>query len=221
MKTRKTYSAEYKRQTVEAFRAGKLTPAALEKKGIYRSMLTRWAQQLDEESAAKAPASEEAEITVLPSSVESHSSADMASDDGVTPELPLNVQRQENGRYRPADKEAVQRVIASGRLSISEISAKTGISHAVLYVWEKRIKAGRNGTERNGTALVPASKGKGYRPVIELDHADRQSEFHEGLANLVKAKRQLILDHKNGVIDDLSQYHLRTMLAIKQILGES
>lgn len=194
VKRRKSYSPDEKLAALADWRSSGDYAGTTAKHGLWKSALHVWARKEGRIKARAAAAQKE-----------------VAKGNGkATTNVPaVTAAVGRNGRYTEEAKARTVQMITTRTMSLPKISETTGIHISTLYAWKKEVEAG------GARAVVPAQAVVGDAPSASIQRID----VHEGLANLTKAKRELMAAIRSGEVTDLDNFHLRALLALNMLVG--
>lgn len=222
MRTRKNYSTEQKKEIATGYYQRTLSAKEIEARGIRMNNVHRWVQRFfgpggrakGGEPAPEAPAP--APVTVQSLSLK-------------------KLRRGPNGRYPSKDKATVMAALLES--PVSEVSQKTGVDIATLYVWKKAAEKSKPGTAINGSSEHPVEPPKsalgptnGARPPVVakaevIINPDTTASMlngldkMEGFVNFKKTVENKLRNFRAGLIDFDAEDH-RLCMAYLQITGE-
>lgn len=222
MTMRQRFDEELKKEIAQGYWSRTLSHDEIEGRGIKMGNVHRWVRAYV--GTGRRPPKQA--ISAPPSSTPASTTAAI----DIQGLSKRKIKRLANGRYPNDVKEAVMPVLL--QMSVGEVSAKTGINAATLYLWRKDLaqKNKAPSVERaNGGSLVVAAARKDHASRVskaELlfspDSIDAQMEGirkGEGLVNIVKASKELKAAYKSGQIEDFDEIDLRLLLGVRQLTG--
>lgn len=216
MRTRKHYDEEVKKEIAEGYYTNRLSAEDIEAKGIRMNNVHRWVKQI------YGPGGKQANSPAQATQAEQGRQAAPENASPVSESHTFNlrkIKRGANRRYREKDKSAIMPALL--KLSVPEVSERTGVNPATLYLWkaEAEKQAGGalvvlpespNGSARaNGARHLPAHRRA--EVLINPETTDGLLDGirkMEGFVNLAKAVESKIKKFRAGLLDFDEDDHL-------------
>lgn len=220
MRTRKNYEPEFKKEIAEGYYTKRLSAQDIEAKGIKMNNVHRWMKQLYGPGGRRATSAEVAPPAAPPA----------APLDSVAPAPDVHtlslrkIKRGANRRYREKDKSTIMSALL--QLPVPEVSERTGVNPATLYLWKAEAEKQKNPEAGGALVVLPEKTTNASVPANGARHspAHRTAEVlvnpetteglldgirkMEGFVNLTKVVESKIKKFRAGIIDFDEDDHL-------------